>query len=64
MTNDPRAAAFEEAARVAESEIGILSPYRSGGSFGAARADQGRVIAAAIRALATPPQSQEPSDDR
>lgn len=42
---------IEEAAKVAESEPGILSESRSGGSFGSARADQCKIIANAIRAL-------------
>lgn len=51
---------IERCAKVAESEIGIASGYRSGGSFGAARVDQGRIIAAAIRALYP---TKEPRDD-
>ena len=49
-----RISVLEEAAKVAESEPGILSGHRSGGSFGAARADQCKIIATAIRSLSQP----------
>ncbi|MDQ2765392.1 MAG: hypothetical protein M3Y22_18515 [Pseudomonadota bacterium] len=44
---------LDDAAKVAESEPSILSGCRSGGSFGAARADQCRIVATAIRALSS-----------
>lgn len=46
----PKGDIWEEAARIAEAaKDGIGSPYRSGGSFGAARANQCDIIAAALR---------------